>query len=159
MKQLLGILLRRILTGRDHLAGHQVPDLLVQVTGEADIAVGQNADKTVRRLALAIDDRDATDLMRLHQFQRVTERTFGRDRQRVHDHPALIFLDAGDLVGLLVDRHVLVHHTDAAGLRHGDGQPVFRNRIHGRRQKRDFQVDVACQPRGDVSVGRQYGRA
>ena len=68
VKKLLGVLLRRVFADRDHLAGHQVPYLLVQVAGEADVAVRQDADKPVWRLALAIDDRDAADLVRLHQL-------------------------------------------------------------------------------------------
>ena len=132
MKQPLGVFLRRALTDGDHLTGHQVPDLLVQVAGETDIAVGQDADETVRRLALAIDHGNATDLVCLHQFQRLAKRALGRDGERVHHHAGFIFFHAADFGGLRFDAHILVDDPDAAGLGHGDGEPVFGHRVHRR---------------------------
>jgi hypothetical protein len=134
------------------LLGHQLGDRLLPVLGEAHVAVG---DDTGQLLALALDDRDAGDAVPVHQGQRIQQRLVGIDGNRIDHHAAFDLLDLADLVGLLADREVLVHHTDAAGLGHGDGQARLGDGVHRRGKQGDAQLDGARQSGGGIGVVRQ----
>ena len=49
------------------------------------------------------------------------------------------FFTCAHLGGLRVGVEVAVDHADAAGLRHGDGEPRLGHRVHGGGQDRDMQ--------------------
>ena len=98
--------------------------------------------------------------MRAHQRAGVGQRRVGADGHRVDHHAGFELLDLADLLGLLGRRQVAVDDADAAGLRHGDGQPRFGDRVHRRRQDRRRQLDVAGDARGDVGLARHdFGMA
>ena len=136
----------------DQLAGHHRVHPAGGVALEADVAVGDHADQ-----AGAVDHRDAADVVAAHQLQRVLDGLAGGDGDRLHDHPALELLDPGDLERLLLGRHVLVHHPDAAGLGHGDGRAGLGDRVHGCGQQGDVQAEVARQPRAELGVAGEDG--
>jgi hypothetical protein len=143
------------LLDRDQLlAGHQLADRLPRVLGEADVAVGQDADQ---RTALALDHGDARDVPALHQGERVGQRLVGMDGHRVDHHAALELLDLADLVGLGRDVQVLVDHAHAAGLGHGDRQAPLGHRVHGRREQRDAELDRPRQAGAGVGLAGQDG--
>ena len=48
--------------------------------------------------------------------------------------------------------------ADAAGLRHGDGEPRLGDRVHGRRNDGQVEADRAGQPGRDVGLRRQHLR-
>ena len=102
--------------------------------------------------APAFGDRHAGDAVFLHQLERFVDAMLGRQRDRIHDHAALGSLDAVDFRRLLFDREVLVDDADAAMLRHRNREPGLGDRIHGRAGNRHVQVDVACEPAGDVNL-------
>jgi hypothetical protein len=78
----------------------------------------------------------------------------GRQRDRVHDHPALRPLHPIHFGGLLLDRQVLVDHANPAVLRHRDGEHRLRHRVHGGADQRHAEGDVAGEARGDVHLRR-----
>ena len=84
--------------------------------------------------------------MRAHQRAGVGQRRVGADGHRVDHHAGFELLDLADLLGLLGRRQIAVDDADAAGLRHGNGQPRFGDRVHRRRQDRRRQLDVAGDP-------------
>ena len=55
------------------------------------------------------------------------------------DHAALIALDLAHLRGLIGGRQISVNDADAAGLRHGDGEPRLGHRVHRRGDDRQMQ--------------------
>ena len=65
------------------------------------------------------------------------------DGDRVHHHAGFELLHLRHLGGLRFGVEVAVDHADAAGLRHGDGEPRLGHRIHGGGQDRDMQADRA----------------
>jgi hypothetical protein len=64
VQQALGFLLIDVfLDGDEALVGHQLMDLLARIGGEADVAVGEDADEATGLL----DDGNAGDAVGLHQ--------------------------------------------------------------------------------------------
>ena len=147
VQQTLGFLRIDGLLHRDQiLLGHQFVDPLLRIGREAHIAIGEDADQPAELLpagAAILDDRDARDAVELHQGACIGERPFGADRDRIHHHARLELLDLADLLGLLSRLEIAVDDADAAGLRHGDGEARFCDRVHRRRQDREVEVDVA----------------
>ena len=135
--------------------GHQLGDGLLRVGGEADVAIGQDADElALVALRPALDHRNAGDGIMLHQRQRVGQRLVGEDRDRVGDHARFELLHEPDLGGLLVGLEVAVDHAEAAGLRHGDRHPGFRHGVHRRGDDRQVQRNGLGQLRADVDIRR-----
>ncbi len=65
------------------LPRHQFVDLQRGVGGEADVAVGDDADQAV---GVALHHRDAADAVGGHQGADIGERLVGVDGERVHHH-------------------------------------------------------------------------
>ena len=120
--------------------GHDRADRDVVVLEELQVAAGQDADQL-----LALDDGDAGDVLLLHELRARLTGSVGRERDRVEDHAVLGPFDLGDLPPLGLDGEVLVDDADAAFLGQGNGQGGLRDRIHGRRDDRDIDRDIAGQ--------------
>ena len=143
-------------------------DRIVQLGLEAHVTVGDDADQ----LAAAVHHRHAGDVARLGQGQHVADGGFRADGDRVADDAGLELLDLGDFGSLLLDAQILVDDAHAAELGHGDGQAGFGDGIHGSREDRKLQPQVARQARfqtdilgqddgmsgdeGDVVVGESF---
>ena len=156
VQQPLGLFLGRALAHRDQpLLGHQLAHRNGVLGGEAHVAVGEDADQLA---AAALHHRDARDLVRFHQRQRVGQRLVGMDGDGVHHHAAFEFLDPADLVGLRLGIEVLVDDADAAGLGHGDRHAGFRDRVHRRRHQRDVEFDGAREACAGVGLSGQHRR-
>lgn len=139
------------------LAGHQFVDLLTRVGSKTDIAVGENADKAARNVTAAVlDHRNAGNAVGFHQRQSLGQRRIRTDRYRVDHHAAFELLDLTDLLGLFDRRQVAVDDADAACLRHGDGKPAFRHRVHGRGDDRQVEFNILGDSRGDIRLARHH---
>jgi hypothetical protein len=79
-----------------------------------------------------------------------------RDGDRVGDHAALVLLDLAHLVGLLLDRQVLVQDAETALLGDGDRQPRLGDGVHRRRDQRDAEANLAGQLGGQADVPGQH---
>ena len=138
------------------LRRHDTRDGLIEAGLETQIAVGHDADET-----LALDDRHTRDVVRPRQFDDLADARRRRDRDRRRDDAALELLDGANGRGLVLGRHVLVDDAHAALLGQGDGQAGLGHGVHGRREQRNIEADLACQPglqpdlaRHDRRVGR-----
>ena len=162
VQDVLRLVERRAHGHRDQvLTGHDLRDRPLEARLEAEVAVGQDADETPF-LAAVLGDRHARDAVLLHQLVRFGDRVRRRQRDRVDDHPALGPLDAIDLVGLVLDRQVLVDDADAALLGHRNGQPGLGHGVHRGAGQRHVEADVAREARGHVhlrSAGSPSGAA
>src|SRR5690606_22279255 len=122
--QTLGLVLADAIAHGDELIlGHQLGDRLALVGGEADVAVGDDADQPAIGPppgAATGNDRNAGDTIGPHQCQRVREGSVRPDGDRVDHHAALEALDLPDLLGLLLHAEVPVDDAEPAGLGHGD---------------------------------------
>ena len=135
--------------------GHDGADLDIEILEELQIAPGEDADEL-----LALDDRDARDVLLAHQFLGPADGLLGREGDRVEDDAVLGPLDLGDLPPLGLDGEVLVDDADAAFLGQGDGQGGLGDRIHGRRDDRDVDRDVFREPGAGVRlVGHEIALA
>ena len=82
-------------------------------------------------------------------------RRIGTERDRVDHHAGLELLDLADLVGLRRGVEIAVQDAEPAVLRHGDREVRLGHRVHGRRDQRDAELDLAGQPGADVDLGGQ----
>ena len=147
------------LPDRDHLAGHELVDRLARIVGETDVAVGEDADELAGLAVRArLDHRNAGDRGALHHRQRVGERRVGEDGDRIDDHAAFEALDLAHLLGLIGGLEVAVDDADAAGLRHGDGEPRLGDRVHRRGDDRQVQRDRAGETGRDADGARHDRR-
>ena len=104
------------------------------------------------------DNRNAGNAMRLHQGQRFGQGCLRADGHRIDDHAALELLDLVDLFGLLFRGQIAVNDADAAGLRHGNGEPCFRHRIHGGGNDGKIEFEIARYAGGNIGLsGHDFG--
>ena len=89
-------------------------------------------------------------LLLRHDLARLAERRARRQRHRVEDHAVGRALDLVDLADLLLDREVAVDDADAALARQRHGEGHLGDRVHGGRDERDVERDVAREARRDV---------
>ncbi len=141
--------------GDQPFAGHQVGSALGAVRFKTDVAVGQHADQLVR---VAFDHREAGDRAARDDGADFVEARIGIDGDRVDDHARFETLDVTDLVSLLLVGHVAVDDAHTAGLGHGYRQAGLGDRIHGRRDQRDVQIDAAGEFCTRVNLGRHNVR-
>jgi hypothetical protein len=92
----------------------------------------------------------------LHQVESVLKRRVRSDHQRVHDHSGFELLDPADLFGLLVHGQIAMDDADAAGLRHGDGQTPFGDRVHGTGKQGKVEFDAPGDAGPQVGLGREH---
>ena len=161
MQQLTGF--GRVNAGADgdDFLRHQFRDGHVVVFGEADVAVGDDAKQLLGHAFGAwLDHRDAGHAQAFLQDFQLAERYIRRDGDRVDHHAAFEALHAADLFGLLLDREVAVNDADTAELGHGYGKARLGNRIHGGRDDRHVDGDVAGETRTDIDIARDdFGRS
>ena len=152
-QDLLGLLQRRAdLAGDEPLARHDLGDLAAEVFFKFHVAVGDDADE----LVLLVHDRNAGDAVFRHQRLGVAERFVRRQREGIGDDAVFRALDQIDLLGLHVDRHVLMDDADAALARDGDGHAVLGDGVHGGAHDGDVQSDLVRQTGGKVDVGGEH---
>ena len=120
------------------LAFMMVEIALAGLAGEAQVAVGQDADQ----LPCAVDDGQARDALLADQLQGLLDGVVGAQRDGVDDHARFRALDLEDLAGLVVDGEVLVDDGHAAQLGHGDGHARLGDGVHRRRHQRHAQADA-----------------
>ena len=136
-----GLFKRRAHGDRDQVfLGHHLADGNVGAGFKAQIAIGEDSDQP-----LALRHRNAGDLVPPHHFERIADHLVGPDGHRVHDHAALRALHFVDFARLVGNVQIAVHNADATLLRHGDGHARFGHRVHGRREQRGIQRNVAGQ--------------
>gem|GEM_PF-4526464 len=135
------------------LRRHDVAHRLVEIGFETQVAVGHDADDDT-----AVEHRHARDLVQAGEREHVTHRHFRGNGNRVLEDSRFETLDLGDFGRLRLGREVLVYDSDAAFLRQGDGQARLGDRVHGRRDERQIEADVARQTRFERHVAGHYGR-
>ena len=74
VQEALGLVLAHALAHRDQpLLGHQLGDPLPRISGEADVAIGENADELAGMAAAgAFHHRNARDAVVPHECQRIS---------------------------------------------------------------------------------------
>jgi CBS domain-containing protein len=132
---------------------HDVLHRLVEVGLEAQVAVGDDADD-----ALAVEHRQARDVVLARELEHLAHRHGGRDGDGLLHHAALEALHLRDLGGLRLGRHVLVDDADAALLRERDGEARFGHRVHGGREERDVELDRPGEAGGEADFAGEDGR-
>ena len=83
---------------------------------------------------------------------------FRRQRKRIGDDTILGTLYLIYLFCLCLDRHILVNDTDTTLSSHGNRHTMFGNSIHSCAHHRNVQLDLLCQPCGQIHLIRDYLR-
>ena len=111
---------------------------------------GEDADGPI-----ALDDRDAGDVMLAHDAEGFAERLARADGDGREDHAALGALHALDLTRLVGGRQVLVEDAEASFARHRDGGPVLGHGVHRGADQRSVEVETTAEPGLDVDIPRE----
>ena len=98
-------------------------------------------------------DRETAEAPLLLQLAGLAHGGLGRDDDGVKDEAVLVTLDLADHLGLLLDRAVVVDHTNATKESHVDGHVGLGDSVHGRRGEWSLEGDVAGELRGHVDLG------
>ena len=150
-----GIFATRTLANRDQFGTrrHDVLDGLIELLLEAQIAVGDDADD----FAIGLHHRQPGNTVLLCQRQHVPHGHVLGNCDRILDDAALEPLDLGDLGGLRLRRHVLVHDADSTFLGNGDRQTGFGHSVHRCSQQRNVKGNATCQLGFEADFARQDG--
>ena len=125
--------------GGDKLGNHYLRKGAVHLAFKAQVAVGDHANQHL----VLIHDGDAADAVLIHQLEGILDQSVLGQSHGVDNHTVLSTFYLTHLVGLTLNRHILVQHAEAALLRHSDSHSSLGHRVHGCRHQRHVQVDVA----------------
>ena len=130
---------------------HQFGDRLARIVGEAHVAVGEDADELARlAVGAALDHRNAGNRMaRLISASASASVASGKMVIGSTTMPLSKRLTLRTSSACCSGVEVAVDDADAAGLRHGDGEPRLGHRVHGRGDDRQIEADRARQPGRD----------
>ena len=124
--------------GHQILMGHHLVDGLVQPAFKTQVTVGHDANQ----MPVVINNRNTSDVIAAHHFQRIPHGLAATDGHRVVNHAVLGTLHDSHLVRLFLNRHVLVYHADASLACDSDGHGRLGDGIHGGRHERSIHLDV-----------------
>src|SRR5664280_219605 len=118
-----------------------------------DDAAGQESGEP----ALCVHDRERpeSEMALFDHGEHVTHRQLHGNRDGILDETVDVALHAGDLLHLILRRHVVMDQAKAAVQRHGDRHPRFGDRVHVRRDDRDLQAQRLRQVRRQIGILRQ----
>ena len=133
------------------LAGHDVLHALVVVGDEAGITAGDNADNLI-----AFHHRHTGNVIGFGNAQQLGHGGFRAHGDGIFHHAGFVFLYHAHVTRLVGCIHAFMEDTDAPFLRHGDGQAVLGNRIHGCGRQRNIQSNVPSQFRFQGHVLGQH---
>ena len=117
---------------------HDLVNGTVETALKAQVTVGNDTYEVIA----IIYHRDTTDMILRHDVECLSNCGAQRNRDRIIDHTVLSTFHDGDLTGLIVDRHILVNHTNTAFTGNGNSHLRLGNRIHSGRYERHVQFDV-----------------
>ena len=147
----LGLLERRPLGDGDQvLLGHQLARSACRGSRS------KRRSRLVRmptRCPCDVGDRHARDLVARHHLQRLADALIGAHGDGIDDHPRFAPLHLVHLLGLDVERQVLVDDADPALLGERDGEARLGHGVHRRGEDRDVQLDAAADLGPQVDLG------
>ena len=139
-EEYLGCRLKILLVSGDYvLLSHHLVDKARHIALESQVAVRNDAYEHT----LVIYYRDATDLILLHQLQRIAYGVGLEDGHRVVDHTALGTLYATHVCRLSRYRHILVNNAYTAFASEGYGQRGLRYGVHSCGHDRYVKCDIS----------------
>ena len=140
LQNILGIFQFHALGARDEVFfGHNFGHGLGQVFLKTQIAVGNNAHQFVG----SVHHGNTANFELGHDALGIGQRRVFGQRDGVHNHATFGAFHLANLRGLLLNTHVFVDNANAALLGNGHGQLVFGNGVHGGRQQRNVDLNLA----------------
>ena len=127
-----------LVRGHEVILRHNLLHRTIQTTLKAQVTVCHD---TYEMIAV-IDDRNTTDMILRHDVEGLSHRRSLRDGDRIIDHTILCTFHDSHLTGLIINRHILVDHTDTSFTGNGDSHLRLCDGIHGSCHKRDIQFDI-----------------
>ena len=135
------------------ILGHNIFYRLVEVVAfhKAHVAVGDDAHQYA-----VLADGHAGDLEAAHQLFSLADEAVRGQEEGVRYNAVLRALYAVNLIGLLLDGHVLVDDADAALTGYGYGHIRLRNGVHGGGEYRGVETDSLGKLGGEVRFAGQH---
>jgi hypothetical protein len=119
---------------------------LLFIRESGDVHVLENRDQLT-------SDGETAEAPLLLQLASLANGGLGRDDNGVKDEAVLVTLDLADHLSLLLNRAVVVDHTNAAKKSHVDSHVGLGDGVHGRGSEGGLEGDVAGELGGHVDLG------
>ena len=145
--------------GDETFLRHQLGDRLRVIFSKAQIAVGDDADKTAGGATGAdfLHHRKARNAVARHQRAGISQRLIRGERDRVDHHAAFKALHLAHSQRLFLHGEIAVQHADAAQLRHGDRHVGFGHCVHRGGKHRDVEPYALGHPCRSIGHAGQHG--
>ena len=143
-----------LMGGHKVLLRHNLCHRTIETTLETQVTVGDDTNEMV----VIIHHGDTTNMILRHDVEGLSHRRTLWDGDRIVDHTILSTLDDSHLTSLILDRHVLVDHTNTTFTGNGDSHLRLRYRVHSGCHERNVQLDVAGEARFQLYCLGQYFR-
>ena len=148
----LGFVKRRADKAGDKPAlGHDLIDAAAHIGLKLHVAVRDDADE----LASLVNDGHTGDAELRHERVSVTEGVSGAEVERICNNAVFGALDQIDLLGLMLNAHVLMDDANAALSRDRDRHAVLGDGIHSRAHYGHVEPDLIGEPCPKLNIGRQ----
>ena len=125
---------RLIGSHQSFFGSHNQINMFGHVSFETQISVGNDT----YQITFIIHHRNTADFIFSHNSQSIANSRTSLNSNRIVNHTIFSTLYNGNLSCLLLNRHILVNHTDTTFTGNGNSHFRFGNRIHGSRHKRNF---------------------
>ena len=136
----------------DVVLGHHLLDVTVHIALEAEVAVCHDTDEHT----LVVNNGNTTDLVLVHQLQRIAHGLILGDGDGVIYHTALGTLHTTYVRSLLGNRHILMNNADTTLARKRNGELCLRYGIHSGRHNRYIQFDITRKTCFSRNCSRQH---
>ena len=138
--------------GDQVLSRHYLAYRAVHIHFKPQVAVGHYTYQHM----LLVHHRNTADVVVVHHLQGIADGLVAGDGHGIGNHTVLRTLHTTHLRCLLLDRHVLVDHTDSSFAGHGDSHRGFRDGIHGGTHHRDIEGYMTRELSLQVHFTREY---
>ncbi len=148
-EHLLGVFQRRAgRCGYESLGSHHFPNRTIQVRLEDEVPIRNDAHQDI----VGVHDGDPADRKLPHEPGRASQGCPRTQGDGLEDHAALGTLHSIHLRALSLGGHVLVDDPDPAFPGHGDRHLILRHRVHGGRDERYREANVAGESRRHIDI-------
>ncbi|MPM93947.1 hypothetical protein SDC9_141089 [bioreactor metagenome] len=149
----IGVLKRSSFRRGHQIGPHHIADFDIVTGKKFDIARSKDAEQ----FALVVDDRESGKRIIFGPLlpEHLGHRDIGGEHHRMLDHAVQIEFDLAHFFHLALDRQIFVDDAQTAEPGHRDRHRAFGHGVHGRRNQRHIELDIAGKTAFDAGFMRQ----